>query len=306
MDSTGEGEAEVSLEPVACALCGNRQTDRLYGKFDLFIARCAHCGLVFANPRLSKEDIWKRYSPDYFWREYLPALGVRDGKYSLEHFDRRHAAMLELIAHRVRPPASLLEVGTGAGFFIKVAERAGWRVTGIEVSEEGVTFARNELRLDVRREAAEEMNFPPGSFDVIVMFEVVEHLLDPLRALHAIRQVLRPGGLLVISTPNFNALSRFGLGKDWAVLSPAEHLYYFTEASLKNLLEKTGFKDIQFMRSYAGFGLLETMNPRYTHVPYSWRTITYFALVATVGLLLFRYIQAWGRGDTLLCLAQTQ
>ena len=294
----------VTHETVSCAVCGGSAPKPFLRKFDLWISRCERCGFLFSNPRLNREDIWKRYSAAYFRDEYLPALGVRNGQYDLAFFDRRYEPMLRLISREVFVADHLLEIGAGAGFFGKAAERAGWRVSGIEVSPEAVAFARERLGLDVRSEAAEQMSFPPASFDAAVMFDVIEHLLDPRRALEAVRDVLRPGGLLVVTTPNIHALSRLGLGRQWAVLSPAEHLSYFSEATLRPLLERTGFRRVRFERRYAGFGVYETMNPNYTHAPDRWRARLYRVFVKTAGRLVYRWVQALGKGDTLLCLAR--
>ena len=291
------------MENVPCALCGSETTETIYNKFDLSIGRCEQCGLIYANPRLPKAEVWLRYNPDYFWQEYLPSLGVREKKYNLEFFDARYAPMLNLIASYIQPPGRLLEVGAGAGFFMKAAERAGWDVAGIEISEAGVQFAQTELGLDVKQEAAEDITFEKDSFDVVVMFDVIEHLFDPTRALSSIQRVLSSGGILVIITPNFNSISRLAIGVHWAILSPAEHLYYFSENTLKKLLEQNSFKDIEVIRQYSGFGVFETMNPRYTHAPHTLRAKAYSALVIGLGPLVFRYIQARGQGDTLLCVA---
>lgn len=291
------------LENVSCALCANQTTQIIYEKFGLFISSCRQCGLVYANPRLPRAEVWKRYNPDYFWQEYLPSLGVRQRQYNLESFDARYAGMLDLINSYIQPPGKLLEVGAGAGFFMKAAERAGWDVAGIEVSEAGVQFAQTELGLDVKQQAAEEISFDDCLFDVVVMFDVIEHLFAPPRALGSICRVLRPGGILVIITPNFNSISRSVIGVNWAVLSPAEHLYYFSESSLKKLLEKKKFKDVEFIRQYAGFGVSDTMNPSSTHAPHALKAQAYSALVTVLGPLIFRYIQARGQGDTLLCVA---
>ncbi len=99
------------------------------------------------------------------------------------------------------------------------------------------------------------------------MFDVIEHLFDPRSVLTAIARALVPGGLMVISTPNFDSASRHLLGVDWAVLSPLEHVYYFTEDSLRRLLEATGFSDVQFIRQHVMWGPQETINFRYTHAP---------------------------------------
>jgi SAM-dependent methyltransferase len=292
------------LENVPCALCGQSEAEIVFRKFGLFISRCTYCGLVFANPRLPREDIAKRYSADYFYGEYLPAQGVRDGKYDLAFFDRRYAPILHLIAHAIQPPGTLFEVGVGAGFFLKAAERAGWKVSGIEFSAEAAQFATAELGLEVKRERAELMILDAGCFDVVVMFDVLEHLSDPLGVLASVRQALRPGGLAVISTPNLNALSKFFLGSDWAVLSPAEHLYYFTEATLTRALQKAGYQKLEFIRHHPTAGARETMNAFYTHAPHSAKTMLYCSLVALLGPHVYRRVQALGKGDALLCLAE--
>lgn len=293
----------MALDHVPCEVCGSQSTTQLYLKFGAPIAQCNRCRLIFANPRLSKAEIMMRYSPEYFWQEYLPSLGVHDGQFSLDYFDARYAVMLRLIAEHIPPPGKMLEIGTGAGFFLKAAQRLGWDVDGIEVSASAVEFANSRLGLRVNHQEAEELSYPEKSFDVVVMFEVIEHLFWPSRVLDAIHQVLRPGGLLVISTPNYNALSHWALGLSWAVLSPAEHLYYFEEQSLQRMLEKSSFCNTKILRKYPGFGLFETMNPNYTHAPRSPRKAIYKAFVTTAGRFLFRYIQAKGLGDTLLCLS---
>ena len=130
------------MERVACNLCGADDAARVCRKFDVDISRCRRCGLVYAGPeRLSPEESLARYSAAYFASEYLPSLGVRDGQFDLRFFDDRYRDLLRLLAPS-RERATLLEVGCGAGFFLKAAERAGWRVSGLEVMDEGVRFAR--------------------------------------------------------------------------------------------------------------------------------------------------------------------
>jgi len=293
------------VEIPCCPACEGNDSRHRYTKFGLRLVQCRACGLVFANPRLSPEEIHQRYSPDYFWKEYLPSLGVHDGQYDLPYFDKRHGAMLALIKRHAPRRGRLLEVGAGGGFFLKSAERAGWEVVGVELSGEAVEFATNRLDLDVRLEQAEQMTFPPPLFDVVVMFDVVEHLLDPLVSLQRVRGALRPGGVLVISTPNFNALTRFALGADWAALSPAEHLWNFSAHSLDRMLRRAGFPSVTLERKYRGFGVFETMNPRYTHAPSALRNKAYNAFVCTIGRVVSRQVQRAGFADTLIAIANS-
>ena len=233
---------------VPCALCNRTDTHLVFRKFEHDIVCCNYCGLVYANPRMSVKSVLARYSAEYFWNEYLPAHGVKQGVYNLGHFDRHYRPMLALIRKNVGSPGRMLEIGTGAGFFLKTAERAGWEATGLEISDEAVSFARQELGLNVTKMHAEQLDYPDLAFDAVVMFEVIEHVFQPRHVLEKVHRVLRPGGVLMISTPNFDALSRIALGKNWAVLSPGEHLYYFTEKTLKALLEVAGFRQIEFVR----------------------------------------------------------
>ena len=159
----------------ACAVCGSANSKPIIHKFGFPIARCQNCGLVYANPRMPVESILARYSANYFWSEYLPAHNVRDGVFKLEDFDARYAAMLKLIQAGAGGPGKMLEIGVGAGFFLKAAQRAGWQVQGLELSGEAVAFARERLGLDVAQLPAEQLSELGDGFDVVVMFEVIEH-----------------------------------------------------------------------------------------------------------------------------------
>jgi len=292
----------VSAELVPCAVCGGLETRELYRKHGHVIGRCTSCGLVYANPRAPAAAILARYSADYFWKEYLPALGVVEGRYDLQWFDARYAPLLRLLGES--SGRKLLEVGCGAGFLLRAAERSGWRVTGIELSEEGSRFARERLGLDVRREQAEHTTFAPGTFDAAVMFDTIEHLFDPRAVLRSVSQALVPGGTLLVSTPNFNALSRHVLGPDWAVLSPLEHLYYFEERTLAALLDACDFEDVRFVREHAAWTPQETMNHRFSHAPDGLRARACGLLARAGGRTLARALQRAGRQDILLCTAR--
>jgi SAM-dependent methyltransferase len=288
---------------VACAICGGIATRTLYEKSGYAIGECTTCGLVYANPRAPHDKILARYSHDYFWKEYLPSLGVTGPELDLARFDLRYSAVLRMLAERV-PGRRLIEAGCGAGFFLKAAERAGWRATGIELSDEASRFGIERLGLDVRQQPVEAAAIEPASFDAAAMFDVIEHLFEPRAVLEALARALTPDGTLVISTPNFDSASRFLLGVDWAVLSPLEHVYYFTESSLRRLLAATGFPEVEFVRMHVMWGPQETINFRYTHAPGGARARWSEVLVRAGGFPLARALQRAGRQDTLLCFAR--
>jgi 2-polyprenyl-3-methyl-5-hydroxy-6-metoxy-1,4-benzoquinol methylase len=291
---------------VPCALCGARDTRRLYTKFGYGIERCRRCGLVYANPRAPESRVLERYNRDYFWNEYLPAAGAPDGRIDLDFIDGRSGPLLDFTRRHAPGGRRLLEVGTGAGLFLKAAERAGWEVAGVELSSEGAAFARERLGLEVREEPAEAMTFDAGSFDVAVMSEVIEHLFDPRVVLDAIHRALKPGGVIVITTPNFAAVSRYALGAGWSVINPLEHMYYFTETTLGRMLEASGF-EIMGSRPILPVQTTYVMNPNATHAPASWRARRYRSLVDHHETIIEKYhfnmtlwCQMHGRADTLV------
>src|SRR5262249_1288229 len=159
----------------------------------------------------------------------------------------------------------LFEVGAGGGLFLAAAARRGWTVSGIELSHAAVAFARDRLGVDVTECSAEAMPLDVAPFDVVVMFAVIQHLFHPIIALRAIRSILRSGGVLVVGTPNYHALSRHALGSQWAILSPFEHMYYFSEETLRRALVESGFTSVVYVRRHEGWSPFETMNAKHTH-----------------------------------------
>ena len=297
-------ETTAKTERVACALCGADDTRPRHHKFGLDVVQCNRCTLVYANPRLTTESLFQRYSDDYFWGEYLPELEIgRDGYVDPARFAVHHYPLLHLFEMYHPPPGRLLEVGAAAGLFMKSAQSAGWEVQGVEPMAAAATFARDTFGLDVFTGTLADAPFEPGSFDAAVMFETVEHLQDPIGVLRNVRRLLRQRGLLVMSTPNWEAFTRHALGEQWAVISPAEHLYYFSEATLTAALKQAGFSWVHYHRDFAP-GAAETMNANYTHAPGSLRHRLYSTFVRTLGPAVFRSIRKRGLADQLICVAR--
>lgn len=134
----------------------------------------------------------------------------------------------------------LLDIGCGAGYFLDEARAQGWQVWGTEYGERALRLAR-ERGLDVIKAPLEADTFKTASFDVVTAFEVFEHVRDLMQAAAVVAQVLRRGGLLYCTTPNFNSLSRRVLGPRWSVVEYPEHLWYFTPKTIRSWLEPFGF-----------------------------------------------------------------
>jgi 2-polyprenyl-3-methyl-5-hydroxy-6-metoxy-1,4-benzoquinol methylase len=136
----------------------------------------------------------------------------------------------------------LLEVGCGAGHFLAAAQRAGFEAWGTEISQSGLVRLK-EQGFHVLAGALPELALPSHHFDAVVLFEVLEHLEDPQAYLVECRRILRAGGVVLLTTPNFGSLSQRLLAERWRVVDP-EHLVLFTKQGLRHVLKRTGFKPI--------------------------------------------------------------
>jgi SAM-dependent methyltransferase len=170
--------------------------------------------------------------------------------------------------------------------------------------EAGVEFARTRLGLDVRLTPIEDAEIPDESFDVVAMFEVIEHLSNPKDVARRALALLRRGGCLIVSTPNIESLTHRALGSQWSVLNPAEHLQFFSERTLHAMLTEVGFTDVAFDRHYAGAGRYETLLPTHSFWPRSVRARSYRVLVHLLWPWALHQIQALGVADGLHCIAR--
>ena len=135
----------------------------------------------------------------------------------------------------------ILDIGCGKGDFVRVATREGWQATGIDLSESAVRIAQRFSIPVVKLDFLSKDIFS-NSYDIITMFEVLEHLQHPVQFLRKAESVIRSGGLLYITTPNFNSLDRMVLAKNWEVIH-REHLTYFTPSTLRSIIqENTSFR----------------------------------------------------------------
>jgi SAM-dependent methyltransferase len=248
----------IDREITVCNLCGSGRSRPYLRKFGQPIVKCLRCGLVYVNPRLPENELFKRYNQDYFVKEYLPAFGATAGDFSLDVALNRYGLFFEILRKSALPGRRVLDIGAGAGFFVKAARHLGWDAEGIEFSETAAAYGRNILQVPLQTGKFGALEIPPASFDAVVMLDTLEHLRDPLGDLRKAREILKPDGLLLLHTPDLRSLSRFFLGQGWAAFSPEEHLYYFRRKTLANILRKAGFESVEIRN-------LTQFNPDYTH-----------------------------------------
>ena len=223
----------ADLEDVACNLCGARSTRPFARRQGFAIVSCTTCGLVYVTPRPSVERLLAHYNSNESSRVqyYL----------DVEPADRRTFAALLDHVERARPGlGELLDVGTNVGTCLALARERGWRGRGVEINAEAARLCREERGLDVVTRPLEPGLFAPRSFDAVVLSDVIEHLPDPAGVVRVVHELLRPGGLCAISTPDVSGWAARALQ-----LKPEEHLYYFAPDTLRALLERAGFETLE-------------------------------------------------------------
>ncbi len=194
------------------------------------IVECRSCHLVYMNPRPHHEAVVENYG-DVEDQEYIEEEQGR-----LETF----AESLELV-HRYRPSGRLLDVGCHVGTFLTLAEAAGYEVAGVEPSRWGSGIARGRIDGDIHCGAVEDAPLPEGGYDVITLWDVIEHLPDPALDIRAIHAALRPGGIFAVSTMDVDSLFAKATGRRWPWYMQM-HLVYFSRQTLPEMLRREGFQ----------------------------------------------------------------
>jgi 2-polyprenyl-3-methyl-5-hydroxy-6-metoxy-1,4-benzoquinol methylase len=171
-------------------------------------------------------------------------FGYKDYLSDRENIQRRLRQVLRHVESEL-PVGKILDVGCGLGLFVEVAAAAGWDAWGVELNDSAVKWAQENISTNVRAGTIAELNAADGEFDCVTMFDVIEHLADSREELHEVNRVLRPGGLLVLVTPDAGALMSRAMGAHWLEMKRApEHLQFFTVDGLARMLAVTGFESL--------------------------------------------------------------
>lgn len=208
------------------------------------LQRCPACGFVFASQMPSDEEIRRLYEPAYFAGEEY-ANYLQDKPILQRNFKR----FLEVL-RRFSTGGRLYEVGAAYGFFLELA-REYWQVEGIDIAAEACAYARQVLDLDIHCGDFLSTPLPEGSYDVVCMWDTIEHLREPDRYLEKAARCLRPNGYLALTTGDIGSWSARLQGRRWRLIHPPTHLYYFSASTMKRLLNSLGFEVVHL--SYPGF-----------------------------------------------------
>ena len=275
-------------EYVRCTVCDSDATTPLYqipvkaynnGRYarDVWpVVKCRSCGHIYCNPRIDAEARAAHYlftNPGE--REFVDDWFVHNADLHRAEWQR----ILRVIK-RYKPQGKLLDLGCGPGHFLAEARAQGFQIAGQDISPVFREIAQRSHQIEVQAELSEVTARFGRDFDVVTSFDVIEHHDDPSRMVREIRALMKPGGILVMTTHDIGNWFARMYGPNWRHLNPIGHLNYFTRGTLGKLLRRNGFR----IERWGGWHTIEARQPQET---VRW-------IVQLVRVILVRALLIWG------------
>ena len=226
-----------------CAHCRSREARLKWQRDDYSIVECGKCGLIYVAQEVTRAQLDAYYDSGYYagdgkaYTDYLAKAPVRK-----HHYRSMLPAIKRHLAPQARENARVLDVGCAAGYFLEVATEAGWHAQGVELSPYMSAYAREERGLCVQTGTIEEADLPLETFDLITMWDVIEHVQNPSQVLQRAAELLKPDGLLILATGDVKGVTARIYGEKWSLIAPPGHLFYFSRRTLGALLGKAGLR----------------------------------------------------------------
>lgn len=251
--NVGERQEESS-----CVVCGSADSHS-YWKCDGFgFDRCNACGHVFQNPRPVFDDLKDRYQDEYFEYEL-------DNDAQFFDLMRRGLDDINFDAIEASMPASAkaLDIGCATGMLVEHLASRGWQAEGVEICVPAAEYGRKYRHIPIHIGTLEDQDFGDASFDFVHFSHVIEHVPDPRAFLEQVARITKPGGYVVIVTPNTRSLQALMFGSRWRS-AIADHLNLFSSASLSRLMREAG---LTVVRTVTWGGIAEGVVPRWIKRP---------------------------------------
>lgn len=215
-----------------CLITGAEDLYPLKGYEDNFLVKSKSSSFVFCQKIPSDEEILEHYSNYPVGYNIDSTITLKRINHHLDEFEK------------FKKTGNILDVGCGPGLFLIEAKKRGWKVYGTEFTDKQIAYLENQ-GIETNQGKLNENSFEPELFDVIISSEVLEHINNPIEEAGHFHRLLRTGGLLYITTPNFNAIERFLLKGDYNIIEYPEHLCYYTPKTIDLLLTNSGFKKLK-------------------------------------------------------------
>ncbi len=223
-----------------CPTCGSKESNLEMEKDYMKIVRCRDCDLVYVNPVFDFDHYKKIYANEDY-QEIMSELQEASHDYRVKRFGNERVEIMNRFIGGNKT-AKYLDVGCSTGFVVEAARNVGWDSMGIDLNPSAIKFGIKEKNLNLQNISLEELDIKEHSFDAISLFEVIEHLTNPIEILQKAITSLKDNGILFIYVPNYDSAFRILLGKEAHFIWPTHHLNYYTPKTIMNLLERLGMK----------------------------------------------------------------
>ncbi len=218
--------------------------------------RCSSCGLGWTEPAPSWDQIGRWYPATYYGKENVRFNPLIERL--VRWFRLRRARVIAGLV----PPGTVIDIGCGRGFMLSFLRELGFHPEGVELSDAAAWHARNRLQIDVHVGDALEVPVQPGQAQAIVLWHSLEHVNAPWAVLARMKDLLKPGGILVVAVPNFDSLQARLFGASWFHLDVPRHYFHFGTRALKQQLSNLDLELVQedhFSLEHNPYGWLQSM-----------------------------------------------
>ncbi len=230
----------TELETTACPLCGADDPSVMHDFAPYRLVRCGGCGLAYLSPRLEEDAMLALYAQaDYYEAGEVGYASYTEQEAALK---ATFAAFLKRLHQQGLARGRLLEIGCGYGYLLSAARPHVEYLAGTDYAAEAVQ--RAAPLADAVYEGGLAQVPADERFDLIVHTNVIEHVYDPVPFMETLRARLAPGGAVAVATPNINSPIRYALGTRWPSFKSPEHVTYYNQATLQDLLRRAGFNEV--------------------------------------------------------------
>lgn len=222
-----------------CKLCKSSKVKIVNCIHRFNLHRCVNCDVSFIFPQPSQDSIDKYNKSQY-----------ETNNSEIAYFNKRQELITRAekcgeILSKYKTTGNLLDVGCSYGFYLQVFKQKGYNAVGIDTSKKALDYAKRQLKLKVLESSFETYHFNPKSWDIITLFDVLEHFPNPKMIIEKIHSTLKENGIVVIQTPNFKSIMSILTGWNWFWLLIPQHLFLYSAKSLKLLLETNKFRVLE-------------------------------------------------------------
>lgn len=230
-----------------CPLCSSEKIgpelkcrDHFVSGKEFFVYKCQACNFLFTQDYPEENEIGAFYASDKYISHSDTSAGLSNKLYRLSRnvMLQRKRQLIERVTGLKK--GSLLDIGSGTGYFVNVMKKAGWLTKGVEISEKARNFSQTHFGLDIDL-PGNISSFEENSFDCVTLWHVLEHFHDPQLYMSEIKRVLKPGSACVVALPNCSSRDAKYYKNSWAAWDVPRHLWHFSPVTFRKFAEKSGF-----------------------------------------------------------------